>query len=690
MTFRTLIPALTRATQKCLLRTTLKSALVVGLGVVAGNFAAQAQAPTNSLKLARIFTDSAVLQRGQPVQVWGWAKPNAKVTVSCLGQKVSAKAQKDGYWRLSLAPLNATGTFELQVTEGKESLLRKGLVAGEVFIASGQSNMEWKLKQKVNNYLAEARVANFPNIRYFDVTNHYTAKPLTDLVDEKGRWTPVNPTSVLEMSAVAYFFSRNLHEEQQVPIGIIQCEWGGTHAEAWTSAEALRAMGPDFVQTLDEIAAEAKDASIFKARQEAEQKAWEAAVQNVDQGAKPTSGPVWWEPSLNDQSWASHQVPGRWESNGLPNYDGIVYYRTSFTWDGSATGNTVKLSLGTIDDHDEVWLNGTKIGSGEGWDVKRVYSVPASALKQGKNQLTVRVFDTGGDGGFTGDDANGLHLDLGNGKKINLAGYWYYKAAVPADKVPAKTSSRKKQNDPSVLFNGMLNPLIPYTMKGVIWYQGESNAAKAKQYRRLFPTMIKDWRQRWGQGDFPFLWVQLANYRAEELLPKESTWAELREAQTMTLSLPNTGQACIIDIGEAQDIHPKNKQDVGLRLYKAAQKVIYGKEVIHRGPTYRSHKVATQDVVVYFDNLGGRALQNRNKYGYVRSFALAGEDGKWHWAKGEVNDDHVILRSAKVPAPKHVRYAWADNPGELDLYNLDGLPMEPFRTDDLPGITADK
>lgn len=651
----------------------------------AGSVLAQGQ--STSLRVARIFTDSLVLQRDQPIKIWGWAAPAKKVTVQFQNQKATATAAQDGKWMATLPALSANLQHQdMLISQGKETVQLKGLLVGEVFVASGQSNMEWKLKQKINNYLTEIKQANYPEIRFFDVPNEYTALPQPDLRTTLGKWTPLRPATAPDISAVAYFFAREVHKKYKVPVGLILCEWGGTPAEAWTSQEALRGMGTDFDAALAELAEEQKDPTTVQKRADALMQQWVDAVKKADKAWIPVNGKYWWDKDFNDQDWNRAALPGKWESNGMPGYDGIGYYRLNITLDKVPAG-AATLSLGPIDDVDTVFVNGRRVAGGEGWNVPRVYTLPAGTFTQGVNNITVKVLDTGGDGGFTSDDPDKLFLSWADGTRIKLSTIWNFNTSVALSQLPPKPANKKNQNTATVLFNAMLHPIIPYSMKGVIWYQGESNAPRAQQYARLFPTMIKDWRSRWGQGEFPFLFVQLANYRAEEALPIESDWAELREAQTKTLALPNTGMACIIDIGEAADIHPRNKQDVGLRLFKAAQKVVYKEQVLHSGATYKTQATQGNALVLSFDNLGAKGLINRNKYGYVRGFALAGADGKWHWAQAQIRGTEVVVSSAAVPAPQFVRYAWANNPGDLDLYNEDGLPMVPFRTDFFPGIT---
>ena len=642
-----------------------------------------------SLAIARVFTSHAVLQRDQPIPVWGIAKPKESVTVTFNGQKKTIKTTPEGKWQVRLDPVPAGGPFKLEVSAAKQSIVLDDILVGEVFLASGQSNMEWRLKQTVNNYKEEIANAKYPDIRYTTITKNYSPKVLTELLDTLAHWQTVSPETASEMSAIAYFFARSLHLDKKIPVGIICDSWGGTVAEAWTSKDALVAMGPDFNEDIKKLEAEGKDLEAYKAKNKQIMNEYIKAMMNADLGKKPENGIYWIDEKYNHQqnpNWTKVTVPGKWEANGLPGYDGIVYYRHNFLVDAVPQQPTVSISLGTVDDVDSVYINGKKVGGGEGWDTPRNYVIPSNVLKKGLNSIAVRILDHTGDGGFTGE-AQQLVLKINTNTSIPLAGEWFYRKGTDVATLPPKPSGLKTQNSPTVLFNAMINPVIPYAIKGVIWYQGESNAPSATQYRTLFPTLIKDWRARWGQGDFPFLFVQLANYKPELQDPLESDWAELREAQSMALALPKTGMACTIDIGNANDIHPRNKQDVGARLYLAAKKVVYGLDLLAFGPTYKSVEFQGNKAIVSFDNTGGQPLIVKEKYGYIRGFTIADENHQWHWAKAELKGEKVVVYSDEVAKPVAVRYAWADNPGDLGLYNTINLPMVPFRTDNWKGIT---
>ena len=394
--------------------------------------------------------------------------------------------------------------------------------------------------------------------------------------------------------------------------------------------------------------------------------------------------PAWAGAELDYSQWQDMELPGLWEGKGLPNIDGEIWFRKIFTLTAEQASQKAYVSLGTIDDSDETWVNGRKIGATSQYNEMRKYDIPAGVLMKGPNVIAIKVVDTGGGGGIYGDPEE-LYIQVGE-TRIPLTGVWKYRPS--SIQVQAALQPNRYA---TLLYNAMIHPLIPYAFQGAIWYQGESNAGRAYQYRTLFSAMIQDWRQKWGQGDFPFLFVQLANFRQPVDQPAESDWAELREAQAMALQLPATGMASAIDIGEADDIHPRNKQDVGLRLALNALKDTYGQsDLIASGPTYEGMEVQGKHVSLSFSQVG-EGLEVRDKYGYINGFAVAGADKRFHWARAVLTGKNTIQVYADgVDKPVAVRYGWADNPDDLNLYNSVGLPTNPFRTDDWKGITYGK
>jgi sialate O-acetylesterase len=403
------------------------------------------------------------------------------------------------------------------------------------------------------------------------------------------------------------------------------------------------------------------------------QKEWQTKIDQEDPGIKEK----WYLPASNSTGWKEMKLPQAWEGAGLPTLDGVVWFKKEVVLTAAEAGKEAKLSLGPIDDSDVTFVNGTQVGETiDRYSTPREYTIKAGVLKEGKNLIAVKVIDTGGGGGINGD-ASQMKLDV-NGSIQSLAGNWLYKVGLD---LPSPRSTNGPNSYPSLLYNGMINPLINFPIKGVIWYQGENNAGNYVKYRTLFPAMINDWRTKWKNSDLSFLFVQLANYMEPIAEPQESSWAGLREAQTMALSLPKTGMAVIIDIGEAKDIHPKDKDNVGLRLSLAAQKVTYGKDVVYSGPIYKSIEIAGNSITIDFTNTGS-GLMVKDKYGYLKSFMIAGADKKFVWARATVAPGNkVIVSSDVVKNPVAVRYAWADNPDDANLYNKEGLPASPFRTD---------
>ncbi len=628
--------------------------------------------PATDVRLPVLFTDHMVLQRDTPITVWGWAAPGGMVRASIDGNEVETRAGADSTWHLTLPPMPAGGPHTLTIA-GAETITLDDVLVGEVWVASGQSNMEWPI-QASKDAEAEIQAADFPEIRLFKVTRSAAYAP-QQAVEAEG-WHAVTPETIPEFSAVAYFFGRKLHQDLGVPIGLVETAWGGTPAEAWTSGPALKKL-PDFAEQVADIEASDGEPTTF----EEQRAAWLQRLMEQDEGYEQ-GRPRWAEADFDASGWASMDVPQLWEGAGLPGYDGIVWFRRSFNLPAGWTGQAVTLNLAMIDDVDTTWVNGVKVGSTGLYNAHRAYTVPADVLQPGANTIAVRVLDTGGGGGIWGEPED-MNLTRGSATQ-SLAGAWAYKPGIAAG-VDQPMPPRRMQNQPTTLYNAMLAPLIPYTIRGAIWYQGESNAGRAYQYRALFSAMIQDWRTRWDLSDFPFYFVQLANFMQAQQNPVEAeTWPELREAQTMALDLPNTAQAVIIDIGEADDIHPRNKQDVGLRLALAALNQTYGQnDVVYSGPAFREMTKEADALRLHFDHCGGGLVA---RDGALKGFAIAGADSQFVWAEAQIDGETVIVSSPAVPDPVAARYAWANNP-VISLFNQEGLPASPFRTDDWPGVT---
>lgn len=620
-----------------------------------------------------LFSDNMVLQRGERIPVWGWAEPGTRVTVTLAGHSVRARAGEDGTWSAQLPPQRHGGPFEMEIA-AEQTVTFTNVLVGDVWLCSGQSNMEMGIGE-VRQAAEEIAAANHERIRLFSVPKHIATEPQA-LVES--RWKLCTPETIVQgdyagFSAAGYFFGRDLHRDLGVPIGLIDSTWGGTVAEAWTSGEALATL-EDFrlpLAQLAETAAQVKSGSFNLA---AAQEQWYRAE---DPGSVNAA---WSRVDAEAKDWGTTTLPGAWEQGELGQFDGIVWFRKEFELPpGWGAGDTV-LHLGPIDDQDTTWVNGVLVGSTDAWTQPRAYPLPPGTLQEGLNVIAVRVLDTGGAGGFMGERGQ-LRLETradSAAKGLDLSGSWRYRRSTAlAETGPRPQRLDNNPNRVTVLFNGMIAPLLPYAIRGAIWYQGESNADRAAQYQRLLPTMIRDWRRRFGVGEFPFFIVQLANFMAVESKPTESAWAELREAQWWTSRrVPNAGLAVAIDIGEANDIHPRNKQEVGRRLALAARAIAYGQAVPYSGPSYRSLEKEGNRLRLHFDHVsGGLVVQGS---GALRGFAVAGRDGRFVWADAVIEGETVVVSSPEVADPVGVRYAWANNP-VCNLSNQAGLPAIPFR-----------
>ncbi len=512
------------------------------------------------VRLPKVIGSNMVLQRSQPVQIWGWADKGEKVSVLFNGQKETTKTSKEGKWMVTLDSMQAGGPFEMEI-HGKNSITLDNILIGDVWICSGQSNMEWTLSNS-NNAEEEILAANYPEIRLFDVPNNIQLAPVEDL--PSGKWTACSGETARNFSAVGYFFGRGIHQALDVPIGLISTNWGGTNVETWTSRE-MAATDPEMKEAIEGI--DQMNVEELKEKMEKEKKALLASLGDLEPGIVD-GDPVWAREKTDLSAWKTMKVPGLWEAQGLNGVDGVVWFRKTFMLTEKQADGGAALHLGPIDDGDRTWINGVEVGKTENaYNETRVYNVAPGVLKAGENTLAVRIEDTGGGGGFWGAPEV-MKIQTGDGQ-LPLAGDWNYRVSSEELQVNIQMAIGPNSK-PTLLYNGMINPLINFSVLGAIWYQGEANAGRAYTYRTRFPNMIKDWRNKWNNPNLGFYFVQLANFMETVDVPTGSEWAELREAQTMTLALPKTGMAVIIDIGEADDIHPRNKQDVGKRLALAA------------------------------------------------------------------------------------------------------------------------
>lgn len=643
------------------------------------------------VRVPSLIGDNMVLQHGRKARVWGWAEPGERVTVTFRGERATATADARGRWEVFTGPHKEGGPFELTVA-GRNTLTFKNVLVGDVWVCSGQSNMEWSLANAQDGAKAAAE-AKYSLIHLFTVTKKTSEQPLEDV---EGHWVVTTPKEAAQFSAVGYFFGRELHKLFAVPIGLIHTSWGGTPAEAWTSRATLAA-DPTLKPMLDRYDRQLNDLPRLQREYEAAQAEWARKYMTEDAGNKGEPG-GYAKLEYDAASWKRMRLPQLWESAGM-DVDGVVWFRRELDVPAAWAGKDLTLKLGAIDDFDTTYFNGERVGSTgadtpNAWMALRQYRIPGPLVRAGRNTVAVRVYDRMGGGGFGGGEMSLAPEGAAKADVLPLDGEWSYKeeATAPSRQIDwgsqPQAPGPANQNSPVVLYNAMLAPLFPYAIRGAIWYQGESNAGRAYQYRTLFPAMIRDWRAAWKQGDFPFYFVQLANWKARPQDSTDSEWAELREAQLMTLkAVPKTGMAVAIDIGNPDDIHPRNKLDVGRRLAYWAISEVYGmKKLEMSGPLFDSYKVERDKVRVSFTHAGG--LKTRDG-GAPAGFYVAGADRKFVPAEARVENGAVVVWSSDVRAPVAVRYAWADNPS-ANLYNSDDLPASPFRTDDWPGVTEGK
>jgi len=622
------------------------------------------------VRLPLLVSDGMVLQRGDGVRIWGWADAGEEVTIKFNGGTYNAAADMDGNWAVMLSELRAGGPYDMEINADNHITL-KNIMIGDVWVCSGQSNMDLSMARVKDRYEDVIANSNNPAIKRFFVSKRYNFNtPQEDL--QSGYWESANPESILRFTATGYFFAKALYEKYEVPIGLIHASVGGSPAEAWLSEDALKEF-PAHLETAEKF----KDSAYLNQiadKDKAVSDAWYSLLQQKDKGLADGQKP-WFDTTYDASDWATMNVPGYWADGELGHVNGVIWFRKEIDVPASMTGKPARLLMGRVVDSDKTYVNGKFVGSVSYQYPPRKYDVPENLIKEGKNVIVVRVVNNIGRGGFILDKP--YHLTAG-GQTIDLKGQWQYKLGATMEPLQPKTFIEWQ---PLGLYNGMIAPLLNYTIKGVIWYQGESNAGRPLEYQKLFPAMIADWRRNWNQGDFPFLYVQLANFMEVKDQPSESNWAELREAQLKTLAVPNTGMAVAIDIGEWNDIHPLNKEDVGKRLALAAQKVAYGdKNVVYSGPLYQSMKIEGNKIIITFTNTGDGLIAKGG--GELKHFAIANVDKKFVWANAKIENDEVIVWNDEITNPVAVRYAWADNPESANLYNKEGLPALAFRTDE--------
>lgn len=650
--------------------------------------------------LPAIFSERAVLLRAERVPVWGKAAPGEAVAVSLGSARASTTAAQDGRWRLELDLSTAPkGPLEL-VVQGRNRIVAKDVVVGEVWLCSGQSNMEWPLTQAAG-YADELKRPPDRSFRQFRVKKVASPLPLDDV---EGEWVVAASASIGEFSGVGYFFGRRLRDELQAPVGLINSSYGGTHLESWTSAEALDS---------DSRHKSGKDRALKawndRERYKKEFQAWVVKTGRQDRAAGAPE--LFALPETATSDWKPISLPGAFGASGLPEA-GAVWIRRSIQIKPEQAGKNLDLFLGDLRGANAVYWNGQRIGASDHFAFERRYTIRGNLVQAGEATLAVRVFNP----------VPGMGIAPGEtrfrfGGNQSLAGEWLAKveyASPPLDAAAREALPARPEGtgytEPNVagfLFNGMIHPIVPYALRGVLWYQGENNWNKGFQYRSGFPLLINDWRARWARPDLPFYFCQLPNHQAREKAPGQSWWAELREAQALALALPRTGQAVLIDVGDEGDIHPSNKKDPGERIARLALADTYRREVVASGPVFAGVSIEGAKARIRFQAsksaLVARPLpaeyrpvakdpravplQRNRPDSQLEGFAICGEDRKWVWADAKIEGESVVVWSDDVPKPTAVRYAWAQNP-IVNLYNDAGLPAAPFRTDDFPLMSA--
>jgi sialate O-acetylesterase len=618
-----------------------------------------------------LFGDDMVLQRDKADAIWGWSEPGDEVSVQIGDNTASGVAQADRRWQVKIKPPAAGGPYTVMIT-GRETVELHNVMVGDVWLCTGQSNMLVPLQGALNG-ADEVKAANYPEIRFFDVFGHSAYDHAGWIA---GSWKGVSPETAGRVSAVAYYFAREIQQAIHVPIGLIVDAVGGTPAEAWTSAAALRPLR-DFDVPLAEVdrlaAAGAPEYGNYIMH-------W---YDQYDIGLKGN----WAAPDLDDSTWKPVTLPGGFAELGVPDTPALAWFRKEIDLPDPLPAGRASLFLGIIERMDTVYVNGKEAGGSAWVENPRMYFMRDGVLKPGRNLITLRIMKVKPDGGFMGKPED-LHLVLGDKTSIPLAGAWKGKLSV--DGRPPQPLPNAYQNwpvMPTVLYEGMLAPIAPLSITGVLWYQGEENSPRGYEYRKILPAMIADWRNLFGQGSFPFYIVSLPEFKPRSATPVDGDeWSETRESQAITAaSVPNTCLAVTIDTGEADNIHAKDKLPVGQRLAYCALAKYYGKHVVYSGPTLESVERLPGSIRLHFAHTDGGLVVKGEK---LEEFSIAGEDRKWYWADAHIEGDTIVLTSPSVPNPKEARYAWQSNPA-ANLFNGAGLPAAPFRTDSWPGMTQD-
>jgi sialate O-acetylesterase len=621
----------------------------------------------SEVRLPRFVSDGMVLQRDQKVPIWGWADPKEKITVSFNGETYSVQAGEDHKWKVDLKPKPAGGPFTMEI-KGNNKIILKDILLGDVWLCSGQSNMEAVMGRSNIKAFYESEIALSENslIRQFAVNRAMAFKPADDVESEKG-WVSANPKTVLNFSAVGYFFAKELFQKYKVPIGLILSSVGGTPVQSWVNSESLKAF-PDYYAQAIKFK---DDAMVQKLMLDHTNKTkdWEASVRSGDRGTNEN----WFMTDYDTiSSWTFIDQLSKWSVHFPKPVYGVIWFKTAVDIPAALAGKPAELHLGFMHTEDETYINGKKTGATKSGYTLRNYNVEPGILKAGKNVITIRVLSPTNGVSFENNDSYKLQFD---NDSFDIAGKWMYRVGIEKELLPR--GNGLSAHTATAYYYSMIHPLAGYGIKGVLWYQGESNTPKPEEYTSLFTSLISLWRKDWKNPALPFLFVQLANYSKTPEEPAISNWALLREAQSNTLALPFTGMAVIHDIGEKNDIHPHNKQDVGKRLALAARKIAYKEHLVYSGPMYKSMHIVGNKVSLSFKHTGTglKCIGPKLKY-----FTISADGKNFIEAQAAILGDKVVVWNDSITNPIAVRYAWADSPDGANLYNTEGLPASGFRT----------
>jgi sialate O-acetylesterase len=642
--------------------------------------------------MPHIFGDNMVLQRDRQVVVWGRAtNKGEKIAVRIAGRVYRTRALEDSTWRVTLLPMQASGPYTLEIVADNKVSFRN-VMYGDIWLCSGQNTMDFPLNRTIDGY-KELLKAEYPMIRLFSVKKKYSHIPLEDIESEAG-WQPCDIETVAHFSAISYFFAKEIFNQTKVPIGLVQATFNGSRIESWLSADVLKTF-PDLKDKVELI--QNNPNYLAEKKQEFEelnQKKWLEYIEVLDEGLKEGVGEGWESPNLNTKDWSEMYQPRVWSARGheLADYSGSVWFRKKFTIPTFFKGKDLMLSLGPIHDYDFTYINGKKIGQTYSETANRLYKIPQEYLKDGENEIVVFSIHFGGEGGFSGiaDQVYIRSADKDDPIRYSLAGNWKFKVGfqlLNTKKIPSYPVFRGERNEPTLLYNAMIAPLHKFAIRGIIWSQGEANIGigKARNYQELFHSLVQDWRLKWRKAgildELPFLYTQLERHGKKSIQPSESTWAEMREVQASLSRMKNTAMAAMIDLSEGDNTLARSKNEVGRRLAAQALKMCYGRNnIIHSGPVLESVSVDGNKLKLTF-KMAGNGLVAKNQYGYLEGFAIADEFGKFQWANAQITGyNTVIVYHDNIKYPAHVRYAWSDNP-DVSLFNKDGFPAQPFRTD---------